>query len=304
MTEVINLVSLCNGIKKRILKDWDIVIAITGEEGVGKSTLAGHICKHIDKDFDWVKNVAYLPTHAEIEDKFQNLQQYQAFLVDEAIKVLYKLKWSDALQIRINEMYATERWQNKVTVMCIPRFSDFNELFRNHRIKIWIHVIDRGLAVAFIREDVNIFQNDPWRLKENAKLIDKMLKFKKVAELTSDDKINFLSRSFNFWFLTSFDNLSESDERTYKELKARMRMEKVENDPKKKEVIIQRDRLIWFLYENCYILGENNKHRRLTQMDVTKISKLSEGTVITAIKRMRKEYEETQKTLNIIDGNL
>jgi hypothetical protein len=288
----ISLPLFCKSLQERLNEDWDVVIAITGEVGVGKSTLGGLISKEIDKMFCWIKNVAYLPTYREIEDKFFALRPLQAFLIDEAIKVLYKLKWADKLQIRINEMYLTERWQNKITLMCIPRFSDFNEQFRNNRVKIWIHIIARGLAVVFIREDVNIFQNDPWRLKENSKIVDKFLKSRKCADLTEVDKLSILSKSMNFWFYLEFGDLPEEDKMTYQEMRAKMREVKEDGNMKTREMIDDRNRFIYFVYSNCYT-KRGEEYVKISESEIADIFQLSQQSISHIIKRVREEEGRT-----------
>jgi hypothetical protein len=212
-------------VNERLNNDYDLVVAITGEEGIGKSTLAIQLGLRIDKDFDLVKNIAYLPDEREIEDKFHNLQPRQCFVIDEAIRVFYKLRWMDKFQIRLNQMYMTERWQNKCTLLLIPRFTDLNEAFRNHRVNVWIHVIDRGVALVFKKISENIFSSDPWKMKENDKLLDKyLIKTKKLFGVELNEYIEFLSKNTpNFVTALEFDDLDEDIKYKYRELKAAAR---------------------------------------------------------------------------------
>lgn len=287
-----SLRSFCRSSLERVADDWDMVIAITGEEGSGKSTLGGVLAKEIDPKFDWIRSVAYLPTHKEVEDKFFSLQSKQVFLVDEAIKVLYKLKWADKLQIRINEMYATERWQNKITILCIPRFTDLNEMFRNHRVKIWIHVIERGHAVAFIKDDTNIFFSDPWHLKENAGKILKYTKNKKSVILATEEKITMFKRSINYWFDFSFPTLSEEDEQTYRQIKADMRKVGEVADPKLTKLLEQRNLSILWMQTYCFLKGQDQKFKRISESKIAKIFTMSQQAVSQIIKAERQKLLE------------
>ena len=124
-----NLLLFSYFIKRRLRKNWDIVLAISGEEGVGKSSLALWLGYLVDKRFDLLKNVAYLPTPQEIRDKFYHLDRFQILIIDEAIRSLHKYGWMEKLQRMLLEMYATERKQNKCSIMCIPRFKDLSEFF-------------------------------------------------------------------------------------------------------------------------------------------------------------------------------
>jgi len=234
------LLKCISAIKKRIDRDWDIVIAIDGEEGVGKSTLAMIMGILLDKKFNLHNNIAYLPTHQEIEQKFTDLGSKQTFVVDEAIKAMYKMRFMDKLQTRINEMYATERWQNKVTILCIPRFTDLNEYFRNHRVKFWVHIIDRGLAIVFHKDDVNIFGRDPWHLKENEKYVMSKIKRKRFVEIENKEKINIYSNSQNFFFGFEYPDLPEKISQEYKTLKADYRNVKVKREEREVVKIIKK----------------------------------------------------------------
>jgi len=251
-------------INQRLNNDYDLVVAITGEEGVGKSTLAIQLGSKIDKDFDLVKNMAYLPDEKEIEDKFHSLQPKQCFVVDEAIRAFYKLRWMDKFQIRLNQMYMTERWQNKCTFLLIPRFTDLNEAFRNHRVNIWIHVIDRGVGLVFKKISENIFSTDPWKMKENDRLLDKYLvKAKKLFGVDLKEYIEFLSKNTpNFVTAIEFENLQEDIKNEYRRLKAEarpqlMKMMSKEMTPYQEEYI--KNTLKYFISKGKSLIGIGRK---------------------------------------------
>ncbi len=292
-----SLRTFCRAAEKRVADDWDMVIAITGEEGVGKSTLGVVLSQEMDDRFDWIRSVAYLPSHKEIEDKFFALKSKQVFLVDEAIKVLYKLKWADKLQIRINEMYATERWQNKITILCIPRFTDLNEMFRNHRVKIWIHVMERGHAVAFIKDETNIFFSDPWHLKENATKILKYTKNKKSVMLASEEKITMFKRSINFWFDFYFPDLPEDQAEIYRRIKADMRKVGEIEDPKLVKLIEQRNIFILWVYTFCLLKTNDKKYKKVSEAKMARIFGMTQQGIGQIIKTQRQKLQERHEYL-------
>lgn len=100
----------------------------------------------------------------------------------------------------------------------MPRFSDFNEGFRNHRIILWIHLLDRGMGLAF-EKDWSPFAKDPWWFRENQKLIDKQRKTKKMWEFSMKKKIQVLQRTRNFLGVITFPDLSPELRTKYKQLK-------------------------------------------------------------------------------------
>ncbi len=156
----IEFIDLCKTIMKRVREDYDCVLAITGDEGISKSTCANQIGFKTDKNYTLEKNVLYSPTKRLVEEAIKTLPRFSTVNGDEAIKILNKQLWHQPIQIFLNMFYRVCRQENKTSIMCMPRFSEFNEGFRNHRIKIWIHVLDRGIAVIFM-QDPSALAKDP-----------------------------------------------------------------------------------------------------------------------------------------------
>lgn len=217
------LIKCARYIKRRLRDDWDMVVTITGTEGVGKSTLAIHLGILIDHDFDLDKNIGYLPSHQDFIEKFESLDRYQVFLVDEALKSLYKMRFMTKLQQDITIHYGTERWQNKCTILCIPRFRDLTESFRNHKTHVWIHCMDRGKAVVFFNSHVNMFGTDAWSMDIN----EKMIRDKLGAGIFANEKkkLTVYKKTTNFYSLLSFPDLDDDMKERYNELKAQSRKE-------------------------------------------------------------------------------
>jgi len=213
--------------------DWDNIVAITGDEGVGKSTAAIQLGKLLDKKFSIKRNELITPDVKVLEYKLtKELPKGSVLICDEAIKILYKLGWSSKSQIFLNKLYALARQERKTTILCMPRFKDFNEYFRNHRIKFWIHLVARGIGMLFVR-DWNPFTDDPWWMKENQKLIENAIKARKFTETNLDFKVNLLKRCKNFVALLYFEKLDEETEKEYIELIGKRKIELIEEEEKK-----------------------------------------------------------------------
>jgi len=226
----INFLEFINLIRSRLRNDWDIVIAVTGRCGTGKSNLTKWMGFLIDDEFDLVKNVAYLPYPEEIKSKFNELGRYQMFDVDECSKGVHKHGWQNKLQQEIAQMYDTERFQNKCTTMIMPRFKNFAENFRNYRVDIWINVIYRskkkgkGVAVAYMMDaDKDI--EDPWHMKENIKLKFKRFKNSRIIERTTNKILDVERRTKNYLFDFEFPPLPKNIESSYKHFKRLSRLE-------------------------------------------------------------------------------
>jgi hypothetical protein len=203
---------------KRLHSDRDAVIAITGEEGEGKSVLAVEIAMSIDKNFNMEQNCIFSPTVNEMKDKVVNLPRYSVIIADEAVKILYKLNWASRLSIFINQLYALCRKENKATILCMPRFTDFTEFFRNHRIKVWIHVLERGRAVMFSKA-WSPFTKDPWYIDENQKQIDNEVKIKKFMDFDTDTKFNTLRKCRNYVTEINWNDLTPEIKEQYVRLR-------------------------------------------------------------------------------------
>jgi hypothetical protein len=203
--------------RERVRVNYDLVIAFAGiDPGVGKSTLAIMTGMGIDDSFDLEKNIAYIPRFDHIEKQFKGFPKYSYFLIDEAIKVLYKLRWMDKLQQSLNEMYDLERKRNICTALCIPRFIDLNEHFRNYRVKLWVQLVARGIAVVYAR-DTDPHTTDPWHIKENYEMKrDTWYKRgKKIADIDIEERLDMERRTINYLMDFRFDPLDPVIEQKY-----------------------------------------------------------------------------------------
>lgn len=213
------LKKFCRFVVKRLENDYDYKIAISGRTGTGKSMgVAIPIAREIDPDFDLERNVAYVPEAGEIQSKFYAINPKGVLLVDEAIRGLHKHNWANYVQQVVVKMYNTERYQNKATILIMPRFKDFTEGFRNNLIDVWIHVLERGRAVAFIRDDDKDAE-DPWHIKENEKIKDRMFRRRSVLGVGTEDLINAEKKTKNFFFDFNFPDLDETSKERYTALK-------------------------------------------------------------------------------------
>lgn len=221
---------------KRLRLDKDLVIAVTGDEGDGKSALAMGISLKVDPLFDFERNVLYSPTVEETKSKIIGLPRYSVIVADEAIKIMYKLNWGTKIQKFLNQIYALCRQENKLSILCMPRFKDFNEYFRNHRIKFWLHIVDpisnkksKGHAILF-GKSWNPTSQDTWWLGDLQKTIDKYSFKRKLHEVdyTLQDKIDVLSKSRNFLGVVEFEWIPDEQWNIYLEAKSRQKYDGME----------------------------------------------------------------------------
>ena len=180
-------------------------------------TCANQLGFKTDKRYTFKKNCLFSPEEMSMIKAIRTLPRFSTVNGDEAIRVLYKQEWWR--QTFINKFYRLCRQDNKITLLCMPRFSDFNEGFRNHRILLWIHLLDRGIGVAFMR-DWNPFVNDPWHFKDNEKIIYKYGKRRKYFQMSIENQISLFKRSANFVDVIMFPDLVRDMRIEYKMLAA------------------------------------------------------------------------------------
>ena len=214
-------------IRRRLRKNHDLLIAITGDEGVGKSTLAVRLSYWIDKNFTLENNVSFYPNPNKIVDDYSKLKKKSVFLLDEAVRVALKYDWAGKLQQSLLKMYTTERWQCKCTIMCIPRIWDLAPYFRDHRTKIWIHVDRRGHASIYQKDNDKDNRDDPWH-NEEAKKAKKYLHYKSSGIVSNGKRDNAERKLKNFVADFFYPELPPPIWERYEELKIESRKRSAE----------------------------------------------------------------------------
>ncbi len=211
--------TLCKTMKKSVREDNDVVLAVTGKEGRSKSTCLNQLGFHTDKHYSLTRNVIYSPSKKTMEQKLFGLPRFSFINADEAIKILYKQLWHSPLQIYLNQLFRLCRQENMITGLAMPRFYDFNEGFRNHRIEIWIHMLKKGLGAVFIKDD-SPWVKDPWWFGKNQKMLDRARKMqgKKLFAYNVEEKIKLYQEADGYWGVITFPDMDEPLRLEYKEL--------------------------------------------------------------------------------------
>jgi hypothetical protein len=233
---ILSVKDIIKSFKQRVKKDFDVVAAITGEEGMGKSSLAT-LCVIESLLYDGLTReeavlkfpeyTIFSPNKQRVKEQITKAERYSVINSDEAIKILYKLNWNSDIQKFLNMLYALCRKENKITLLCMPRFTDFNEFFRKHRIKFWIHILDRGVGVVF-GKDWNPFTDDPWWMKDGMDVIKKGTGRTKMVDFDTEEKIRILSKVRNFIGIIKFDDLDNDIKKVYKKGKEEFGYEDME----------------------------------------------------------------------------
>ena len=231
----------------RVNNDFDCVVAVTGDEGVGKSSLAMWLAMLTDKKFSVKDSVVFSPKTQDAISQVKKLHRYGSIVMDEGIKMAYKLNWQNKVQQLLNMVYTLNRAENKMTIICIPQFTDLNTFFRKHRVYFWIHVYARGRAVVF-KKIPNPYGQDPWMLDKNHKKI--LLAFlKKGHNYDAYDVLQMLRSNPTFFHEFSFPDMPEEFKEEYNRLKEEYRYDGMELSQERSAVIEDRNKLIIKLRE-------------------------------------------------------
>lgn len=270
-------------IKKRVRNDWDAMIVITGEHGVGKSTCMQILGFGLDENFDQEKNISYIPTARNITEKFNGLNQYQVMGIDEAMEVMFKQDFMKDFQKTLIKMYARERKQNKITIMCIPSFADLNKSFRNNRVKYWIYIVERGHGIIMCRPQTP-YSEDAWNLKSLDKDFFLLLERKRATNLMPDDIVDSLKKTPYFIDEFYFEDLPNDKKEIYQRCVKEQRdifYATEENELEKKPIRVT-GLLIEYLHDEC----------GLTFTEIAQIAK-NENTIswIARLYKMIKKLE-------------
>lgn len=127
-------------------QDRDMVIAITGEEGSGKSTLGLCLSLVANHAFDIDLDILY--TVEDITERLKTVGRYQTLLLDEAVEFAFSRNAMKRDQKKVIQTFMQVRQKNLFFILLIPNFSDMDKYFRKWRIKRWLHVKERGTYLS------------------------------------------------------------------------------------------------------------------------------------------------------------
>lgn len=124
----------------------DFMAAVTGEEGMGKSHLAGRLGLLIDPGFN-VDRFVY--TLKQLTDHLYRLPPGSVIVCDEAILLALARRAMGADNVEVQQLTATIRSKNLVVLWLIPHIDDLDPYLRNRRIKMMLDVEARGRFTCY-----------------------------------------------------------------------------------------------------------------------------------------------------------
>ncbi len=200
-------------LKRHVRDDRDYMICASSFEGEGKSRMVNQLgseitrCKTKEQKLHFLKaNTVYDPTGGELIKILKSIKPKSILVVDEAQKLLYKRNYNSTERKALNILFSTIREKNLIVIFCIPDFYDLDVYFRNWRIKTWIYIPIRGVAVV-LKKSNSPFSKDKWEQKKNQKIIEYIEETKNDGKLLSKTDILYALRKLkSYGFEFGFDD--------------------------------------------------------------------------------------------------
>jgi hypothetical protein len=123
--------------KDVIKKDWDMIFAVDGAEGSGKSVLAMQGAYYLDNTFN-IDRVCFTPD--EFKNAVGKAKKYQAIVYDEAMKGLNSRQALFLINITLIHMLAEIRQKNLFIFIVLPCFFELDKYVAIWRSRALLHV--------------------------------------------------------------------------------------------------------------------------------------------------------------------
>lgn len=123
---------------------WDWITVVTGYEGTGKSTLALWVAHMCDPAFTH-EQIAW--EAEDMSDAIRKTLPGGAALFDEGVNGLYAREAMQTENRSLTTMSMVARGRQVHQIICIPNLHNLDHYFREFRVRTWIHVVQRGVAI-------------------------------------------------------------------------------------------------------------------------------------------------------------
>lgn len=145
---------------KRIHNDDDLIVAITGDERRGKSTLAFQLATYMDPSFDPAKQITF--SGDDFSRVGSQLGKYRAVVLDEAIRGGFSRDAASEVNKKLAKFLTVCGERNLIGVICWPKLRWLDPILKEHRCKWNLHVErrfkDHAVAVLrLLRDDERVF---------------------------------------------------------------------------------------------------------------------------------------------------
>lgn len=183
----------------RNLANYDSLVLITAEKGVGKSSaaimLARYWCSMLGIKFNPKRHIAY--NNADVMNKIDALRKFEPLICDEAIRFASAADWNKKENKELKKKLAQIRTKHLFYILCFPlKIYKLEKTYLESFTNYWIDLFGRGVGAIYVK-DRNPVQ-DSWRMKEFQK-VGSYTEFTPISQVR--DK---LKKHPNFWQVIKF----------------------------------------------------------------------------------------------------
>lgn len=180
----------------RNLANYDSLVLLTGNKGVGKSSfaimLAREWCRLLGRPFKPDHHIAY--TNPQMVHAIETLPRFSPLIADEAVNFATREGWALRENKDLKIKMAQIRTRHLLFILCFPlKIYKIDKTYLESYCNYWIDLYARGKGILYVRDANPVM--DSWRLPD----------FKNIGainEFTPSKLIKMkLSRHPNFWHL-------------------------------------------------------------------------------------------------------
>lgn len=233
------------GFKDKVRDNWDVVIVITGYNGVGKSSLAWALSNLIDDAFNMKKQTLWSEGSEEAIELIQELDNYKVIWYDEAVHQFSNDEWFSKDSKQFGKEYTVNRSENKVHILCIPDFEKLTKYMRDYRVRYHFHVYDRGKALFRMKDTTNPVKRSSWNDEYLKKYLEKRFYSKGKTPSTKDIVASWKRMSNAHKRIVYFPKMPSGLENKYNALKDQRKRRSLVQAEESKKTALSRKYQVW-----------------------------------------------------------
>lgn len=215
---VTSLKDLKDMLLRRRANEFDSMILITGDRGIGKTTFAGKVC-FLFEEFDPWESMVYTK-----EAMFKRLKLKNGIIwADEGVINAAKGNVMSRANKLLFEATTINRDNYNIVLFLLPNIEDFDSKILQY-CSMWIHIDSRGLGVMLLPANRGLFGKRNWDIKYLQKIYEEFLKNSKGETHTP------------YWIFPNFrgyirfGKLTKDQDKTVKEVKSIRKNENLEKE--------------------------------------------------------------------------
>lgn len=140
-------------------ENQDACIGISGYEGSGKSTFALKLAQWLQPGFT-AEQVCF--DAESLLERIKTAPRRSVVMLDEAVNGLYARE-AMAMDNRVLTTAAmVARARNLYWILCIPHLHNLDPYFREHRVRSWWHVLQKGEALGHVAKRSPYYPDTYW----------------------------------------------------------------------------------------------------------------------------------------------